>query len=227
MRCTARVWVWRRESREPAGLAGYVLPHRPRARDRSRQAGPGAEVPAFLAGPPARRVDCHGGRTSGGSGRRGGGAGVPATVLDSRAAPGSGATVRAAATTLGGRGVGSTSCAGRKREAGRDVSGGGPCGVGIECHGYKDRRDRTGATAVRQRIVAELEGTLASWLDLQPARQACVESDHVLDALISALVAIAAKIASTHPPTECQRDAARREGWIHLPSSSLSSLRPR
>lgn len=97
---------------------------------------------------------------------------------------------------------------------------------GIECHGYKDRRDRTAAIVVRQRIVTELERALASWLDLQPARQACVQSDHVLDALISALVAIAAKTASTHPPTESQGDAARREGWIHVPSSSLSSLRP-
>jgi predicted nuclease with RNAse H fold len=96
----------------------------------------------------------------------------------------------------------------------------------IECHGYKDRRDRAAATAVRLRIVAELERALAGWLDLQPARQACLQSDHVLDALISALVAIAAKTASTHPPTETQRDAARREGWIHVPSSSLSSLRP-
>src|SRR5829696_7269815 len=71
---------------------------------------------------------------------------------------------------------------------------------GIECHGYKDRQDQTAATVVRQRIVTELERTLSSWLDLQPARQACVQSDHVLDALISALVAIAAKTASTHPP---------------------------
>ena len=97
---------------------------------------------------------------------------------------------------------------------------------GIECHGYKDRRDRTAATVVRHRVVTELERALVSWLDLQPARQACVQSDHVLDALISALVAIAAKTASTHTPTESQRDAARREGWIHVPSNSLSSLGP-
>ena len=97
---------------------------------------------------------------------------------------------------------------------------------GIECRGYKDRGDPAAATVVRRHIVAKLESALGSWLDLQPAREACVESDHVLDALLSALVAIAAKTASTHAPIESQCDAAQREGWIHVPSSSLSLLRP-
>ena len=96
----------------------------------------------------------------------------------------------------------------------------------IECLGYKDRRDPTAASVVRRRIVAELDSALAGWLDLQPVREACVQSDHVLDAMVSALVAIAANTSSTHPPTDHQRDAARREGWIHVPSRSLSALRP-
>jgi predicted nuclease with RNAse H fold len=96
----------------------------------------------------------------------------------------------------------------------------------IECVGYKDRRDPTAASVVRRRIVANLDGALANWLDLQPVGEACVQSDHVLDALLSALVAIAAKTSSTHPPADHQRDAARREGWIHVPSRSLSALRP-
>jgi predicted nuclease with RNAse H fold len=97
---------------------------------------------------------------------------------------------------------------------------------GIESRGYKDRRDPAAASVVRRRIVTELETTLGSWLDLQPAREGCIESDHVLDGLLCALVAIAAKAASTHPPTDSERDAARREGWILVPSSSLSSLTP-
>ena len=96
----------------------------------------------------------------------------------------------------------------------------------IECRGYKDRSDPIAASVVRRRIVAELETALASWLDLQPVGEACVQSDHVLDALLSALVAIAAKTSSTHPPADHQRDAALREGWIHVPSRSISALRP-
>jgi predicted nuclease with RNAse H fold len=96
----------------------------------------------------------------------------------------------------------------------------------IECLGYKDRRDPTAASVMRRRIVAELDRALASWLDVQPVREACVQSDHVLDALLSALVAIAAKTSSTHPPADHQRNAALREGWIHVPSRSLSALRP-
>jgi predicted nuclease with RNAse H fold len=96
----------------------------------------------------------------------------------------------------------------------------------IECRGYKDRSDPTAARVVRRRIVAALDHTLASWLDLQPVNEACVRSDHVLDALLSALVAIAAKTSSTHLPADHQRIAALREGWIHVPSRSLSALRP-
>lgn len=96
----------------------------------------------------------------------------------------------------------------------------------IECRGYKDRRDPVAASVVRRRIVAELDRALAGWLDVQPVREVCVRSDHVLDALLSALVAIAAKTSSTHLPAEHQRDAALQEGWIHVPSRSLSALRP-
>ena len=96
----------------------------------------------------------------------------------------------------------------------------------IECRGYKDRSDPTAARVVRRRVVGELDSALASWLDLQIVSEACVQSDHVLDALHSALVAIAAKTSSTHPPADHQRNAALREGWIHVPSRSLSALRP-
>jgi hypothetical protein len=96
----------------------------------------------------------------------------------------------------------------------------------IECRGYKDRRDPIKAAGVRRRIVAELESALMRWLDLEPAEDSCVESDHVLDALLSALVAIAAKTRSTHPPADHQLTAADREGWIHVPSRPLSELNP-
>ena len=51
-------------------------------------------------------------------------------------------------------------------------------------------------------------------------------SDHVLDALICALVALAARANLTAEVPEDSRDAARREGWIHFPKDpgSLSAL---
>lgn len=96
----------------------------------------------------------------------------------------------------------------------------------IECQGYKDRRDPIKAAGVRRQIVAELQGAVVSWLDLEPAKETCVESDHVLDALLSALAAIAAKTSATHPPADHQLSAAGREGWIHVPSRPLSELNP-
>ena len=96
----------------------------------------------------------------------------------------------------------------------------------IQCRGYKDRRDPTGGAAVRGRIAVELERALVSWLDLEAVKEACVESDHVLDGLICGLVTVAAKTASTHPPAAHQRGAAGREGWIHVPSPSPVDLKP-
>lgn len=47
---------------------------------------------------------------------------------------------------------------------------------------------------------------------------ACAASDHVLDALLAALVARAAVLGLTHPPPAESRELARREGWIALPA---------
>jgi predicted nuclease with RNAse H fold len=96
----------------------------------------------------------------------------------------------------------------------------------VDCVEYKNRGDLGLATAVRHRLVADLDAALQSWLDIEPVRQRCTESDHVLDALVSGLVAIAATAGSTHPPTNLQRSAALAEGWIHLPSRPLPDLRP-
>jgi predicted nuclease with RNAse H fold len=96
----------------------------------------------------------------------------------------------------------------------------------VDHAGYKNRRDLRLAAAVRQRMVADLNTALESWLDIDPVRERCAESDHVLDALLSALVAIAAKARSTHPPTDRQRGASLVEGWIHVPSAALADLRP-
>ena len=53
---------------------------------------------------------------------------------------------------------------------------------------------------------------LAAWLALELVRARCITSDHVLDALVCALVAIAAKAGATHMPSEDQRQAALIKG---------------
>jgi predicted nuclease with RNAse H fold len=84
--------------------------------------------------------------------------------------------------------------------------------------GYKDL---TGS-AVRARLVDELL-TAAPWLSVDdPARLRV--SDHYLDALVSALVALAAKVGHTLAPVHGQVALARREGWIHLPTGTLAEL---
>jgi predicted nuclease with RNAse H fold len=95
----------------------------------------------------------------------------------------------------------------------------------VECVGYKNRDLRL-ATEVRNRVVADIDAAVQSWLDIEPIRERCVESDHVLDALVSGLVTIAATVGSTYPPTNVERDAAVVEGWIHIPSCPLTDLRP-
>ncbi|MFO0680510.1 MAG: DUF429 domain-containing protein [Sandaracinus sp.] len=47
-------------------------------------------------------------------------------------------------------------------------------------------------------------------------------ADNAVDALVAALAARAAKLGNTELPTETQRLAAVREGWIHLPRRGLA-----
>ena len=96
----------------------------------------------------------------------------------------------------------------------------------IESKGYKNRSDQDDAQRVRAEVVDAIEVAVGGWLDLQQVRARCVTSDHVLDALVCALVAIAAKSGATHMPAEDQRQAALIEGWIHVPSTSLAAIAP-
>lgn len=86
--------------------------------------------------------------------------------------------------------------------------------------GYK------GSKAAEQRgeLVAALGRRLGAGFG-KKARQACEESDHALDALISALVARAVALGQTLPPGRGQSRAAKIEGWIHVPSVSVRALR--
>ena len=97
----------------------------------------------------------------------------------------------------------------------------------IESRGYKSRRDPADAVTVRERVIERIAADTASWLDAEPVRAAGAASDHVLDALLCALVAVAARSDATHEPTRAQRDVALIEGWIHLPSRPLTEVTPR
>jgi predicted RNase H-like nuclease len=68
----------------------------------------------------------------------------------------------------------------------------------------------------------ENTGTAAPWLAVDAA--ALRRRDHDLDALICALVGRAAATGRTRRPAEDQRDRARREGWIHVPTVGLDAL---
>jgi predicted nuclease with RNAse H fold len=80
---------------------------------------------------------------------------------------------------------------------------------GFQRRGYKRSRD------ARALLVAEIERRAGGWLDLAGAQQACVASDHALDAVLAALLARAAARELTWPPPA--GELVRREGWIHLP----------
>ena len=96
----------------------------------------------------------------------------------------------------------------------------------IECRGYKARNRPDEARAVRRSIVAELRRSTRTWLDISMIEHEAAQNDHVLDAFVCALIALAVRTGATTGPTDEQRDVAGREGWIHVPRSSLDALRP-
>src|SRR5680860_942839 len=82
---------------------------------------------------------------------------------------------------------------------------------GLRREGYKSDPE------AREQLLASIEAE-APWLAWEPgAREACVESDDALDAVICALIARAAALGATEPPPAEALELARVEGWIHLP----------
>ncbi len=69
----------------------------------------------------------------------------------------------------------------------------------------------------RARMLAAL-AEVAPWLHLGDAvTEASLTSDHAFDAVICALVALAAHLGLTHAVPPGDRETALREGWIHVP----------
>ena len=87
--------------------------------------------------------------------------------------------------------------------------------------GYKRPANVAALTQLADGLLAA-----APWLDLGPYGDLCRSSDDALDAVIAALAAWAAVRGLATSPDPDQADAARTEGWIALPKSSLSELRP-
>jgi predicted nuclease with RNAse H fold len=82
---------------------------------------------------------------------------------------------------------------------------------------YKGYKAGPAAPGVREAIVAGLAGR-TPWLRFDDADRArCVASDHLLDALVAALVTRAAALGLTERPPPRLVEQARREGWIHVP----------
>jgi len=81
---------------------------------------------------------------------------------------------------------------------------------------YKSYKGDSGEAACR----TILDG-LRRRVELGEVERAAIRSDHVLDALVSALVVVELMNGRTiKPRTEEEAAAARLEGWIHLPSST-------
>ena len=94
---------------------------------------------------------------------------------------------------------------------------------------YKGGRasERESRREARREIFAKIAEETRTWLAIDDdVREGSENSDHVFDALICALVALAARANLTAAVPEENRDAARREGWIHFPkdANSLAEL---
>jgi Protein of unknown function (DUF429)/Restriction Endonuclease associating with ARP len=83
---------------------------------------------------------------------------------------------------------------------------------GLAGSGYKGSD-----TTVLEQLLASVREAVPA-LELSDAdRQLCGSVDDAFDALIAALVARAALLGLTDPPSKLLQDAAGEEGWIHLP----------
>ncbi|MFC3571852.1 DUF429 domain-containing protein [Streptomyces yaanensis] len=90
-------------------------------------------------------------------------------------------------------------------------------------HSYKSATPE--ARALREHIVRSVEEGLGLALP-DSVRARCADSHDHLDALVCALVARAVLIGDTlRPRSPDEREAARQEGWIHLPGTDLAALR--
>lgn len=90
---------------------------------------------------------------------------------------------------------------------------------GLPHQGYKGSAKTAALGGLVDALLLETPG-----LDLGAKEGLCRASDDALDAVVCALVARAAALGTVLRPGAGQEHAARREGWIVLPSGRLTSL---
>ncbi|MFN4002656.1 DUF429 domain-containing protein [Microcella sp.] len=88
---------------------------------------------------------------------------------------------------------------------------------GLARPGYKLTPD------ARSSLIADL-GRAAPWLQFGEHRPLMTTSADALDAVLAALVALAHERGASIPPTADQRERARVEGWIAIPTVGLAEL---
>lgn len=92
---------------------------------------------------------------------------------------------------------------------------------GLVSRGYKSVQNRVTLGELVDAFLAA-----AHWMELGAFQTICRESDDALDAVLAAVIARAAALGCTELPEGGDRDVAEREGWIHVPTAGLQSLRP-
>jgi predicted nuclease with RNAse H fold len=83
---------------------------------------------------------------------------------------------------------------------------------------YKGK-DRSPLSSLVRQLAHQAPG-----LDLGPHGELCQTSHDAFDAVICALIARAHALGLTAPPGAADLDAARREGWIAVPTGRLADL---
>lgn len=90
----------------------------------------------------------------------------------------------------------------------------------LPTRGYKGKKNRTQLVS----LVRELTRA-APWLDLGSHATLCASSDDAFDAVIAAITSRAAALGLTHTPSNAEtQKLAAVEGWIAVPTTSLSAL---
>lgn len=92
---------------------------------------------------------------------------------------------------------------------------------GLAHRGYKGKEN-----LARLGDLVDQLGQSTEWLDLGAHEDLCRVSDHAFDAVVAALTARAAACGLATRPSADQLDLARTEGWIAMPTSPLSGLKP-
>lgn len=88
---------------------------------------------------------------------------------------------------------------------------------GLRRPGYKQTTD------ARTALIADLRRA-APWLELGEHEPLMRASADALDAVLAALVALAHRVGASIPPAPDQRERARVEGWVAIPTVGLDAL---